>query len=141
MFELKYFTHAEFVAAAKFTQYDLNLKSQFEEDPFSFYDPLVLRALDEIRHLAGFPFILTCTFRSQSYERSKNRSGNSAHSNLVSKPSAFDIRCTSDSQRFRLVHSALAVGCRRIGIGSNFVHLDFSQKLSQRVIWTYYNNS
>lgn len=93
-----------------------------------------LKTLDRIRECAGIPLVLNCAYRSRQHDVKKGRSGNSAHTRGL----AVDIRCTTSSNRMKIVRAALACGIRRIGIGKNFIHLDADPSLPQDVIWDYY---
>jgi uncharacterized protein YcbK (DUF882 family) len=87
--------------------------------------------LDAVRALSGLPIILNSAYRSDSYEKSKGRSGTSEHT----FGQAVDIACTSDSVRFRIVEAAIRVGFERIGIYKTFLHLGVSKLHSEGVIW------
>lgn len=52
---------------------------------------------------------------------------------------AADLRCPSTAFRWLLISSAIKLGCKRIGIGASFVHLDLSPTHPQPHIWTYYH--
>ena len=52
---------------------------------------------------------------------------------------AADIHCPTSAQRWQIVSAAITLGCKRIGIGKTFVHLDVSPSHPQCQIWTYYN--
>lgn len=97
-------------------------------------DASFLSLLDDVREGAGIPLVLNCAYRSKAYEKSKGRSGNSAHT----KGKAVDIRCNTSATRYKIVAAALGCGIRRIGIGKTFVHLDDDDTLPQGVIWDYY---
>lgn len=90
--------------------------------------------LDAARELAGIPFVLNSAYRSVSYEKSKGRSGLSAHTT----GHAVDIRCNSNANRMKVVKALLDVGFRRIGIGKTYIHADNSPSLTQNVMWHYY---
>ena len=97
-------------------------------------DGAFLSLLDEVRERAGIPLVLNCAYRSSSWDKSKGRSGNSAHT----RGKAVDIRCNASATRFKIVKAALECGVRRIGIGKSFVHLDNDDSLPQDVIFHYY---
>lgn len=96
-------------------------------------DPDLWLRLDLLRKKLNEPIILNSAYRSIDYEKSKGRKGTSAHCLGL----AVDIRCSNSSYRYRLICSALDCGFNRIGIGSNFVHLDISTNHTENVIWTY----
>lgn len=97
-------------------------------------DGAFLALLDDIREAAGIPLVLNCAYRSREWDIAKGRSGNSAHTRGL----AVDIRCTSNSNRMKIVRAALLCGVKRIGIGKTYVHLDADETLTQGVIWHYY---
>lgn len=94
-----------------------------------------LTLLDAIRERAGVPLVLNSAYRSRDYERSKGRSGNSAHTLGL----AVDIRCYNTATRWRIIKAAMSLGVSRIGIGDTFVHIDTggSRGLPPNVLWTY----
>lgn len=91
--------------------------------------------LDALRAQAGIPLVLNCAYRSKAWDKAKGRSGNSAHT----RGKAVDIRCNSNSNRYKIVKAALDLGCCRIGIGKTYVHIDRDESLTQCVIWHYYD--
>lgn len=97
-------------------------------------DPTFLDLLDKVRETAGIPLVLNCAYRSKAWDLAKGRTGNSAHT----RGKAVDIRCTTSTNRLKIVKAAILCGIRRIGIGKNFVHLDNDASLSQNVMWHYY---
>lgn len=50
---------------------------------------------------------------------------------------AADPRALWAGERFHLVAAAIKMGCTRIGIGKNFIHVDVCTESPQGVIWTY----
>lgn len=122
---LKHFTYDEIMRVARW------LPSEETPSPQYVINEHSLQRLDEARALAGIPFIVNSSYRSPAYELSKGRSGISAHCNGC----AFDIKCCSSSNRFKIVSAALNVGFTRIGIYPNFIHLDDSTAHDQCVIW------
>ena len=121
MYQSKYFCEGEFLRCeppCDIEQMDVNF----------------LKTLDRIRECASIPLVLNCAYRSRQHDVKKGRSGNSAHTRGL----AVDIRCTTSSNRMKIVRAALACGIRRIGIGRTFIHLDSDPSLPQDVIWDYY---
>lgn len=94
-------------------------------------DLLIL--LDKMRKIINQPIIINSAYRTKEYENKKGRNGSSSHC----KGNAVDIRCNTDSYKFLIVQTALSLGFGRIGIGSNFVHLDLDTDKTQKVMWTY----
>lgn len=93
-----------------------------------------LALLDKVREDAGIPLVLTCAYRSKSYDKAKGRSGNSAHT----KGKGADIKALSNQTRMKIVQAALKNGITRIGIGKTFVHIDNDKSLPQGCMWDYY---
>lgn len=118
--ELKYFKDEEFKEATP----PCSLSQMNEE---------FMKKLDQARELAGIPFIINSAYRAIEYEKTKGRPGTSQHT----KGLAVDIRCYSNAQRFSIVSSLIMVGFHRIGIGSNFIHVDMGYPNTQPIIWTY----
>lgn len=97
-------------------------------------DDAFMCLLDNARHIAGVPFFVNSAFRSVSYELSKGRSGNSMHT----QGKALDIRCVTNDMRYCIVSALIAVGFRRIGIGSSFIHVDSGYPDAVNpIIWLY----
>ena len=94
-----------------------------------------LALMDRVREKAGIPLVMNCAYRSKEWDLAHKRSGNSAHT----RGKAMDIRCNTSQNRFKIVKAALECGIKRIGIGSNFIHLDNDSSLAQSVIFHYYN--
>lgn len=93
-----------------------------------------MKMLDYARQLAGIPFVLTSAYRSRDWDKNKGRTGNGAHT----KGKAVDIRCNTDSNRYRIVNALLAAGFNRIGIGKTYIHADNDYTKTPNVIWHYY---
>lgn len=97
--------------------------------------PEFLSLLDRVREKAGIPLVLNCAYRSREWDKSQGRSGNSAHT----RGKAVDIRCNTSENRYKIIKAALECGICRIGVGSNFIHLDNDDSLPQNVIFHYYS--
>jgi uncharacterized protein YcbK (DUF882 family) len=50
---------------------------------------------------------------------------------------AADIRCLIGQNRFELLQALLGAGFTRIGISSQFIHVDIDKSKPDNVIWTY----
>lgn len=98
-------------------------------------DDALLSFIDNLRESIKKPLLLSSAFRSPEYDKSKGRSGKSAHT----EGKAVDIQCNDSQLRWKIISNAISLGCNRIGIGSTFIHLDISDKLPSNVIWHYYN--
>lgn len=86
--------------------------------------------LDGLRAACGFPFVLNSAFRSEVYEVTKGRSGDSYHC----QGRAVDVRCYDGVKRAKIVHYAPAFGLRGIGVSSRYIHLD---DRDDNCIWAY----
>lgn len=118
----KYFKDAEFVRCNPSCRID-----QMDEG--------FLELMDKVRYMAGIPLVINSAYRSKSYELTKGRDGNSAHTRGL----ALDIKCATSRNRYKIVSAAIRCGIRRIGIGKTFIHLDDDPSLPQCVIWDYYD--
>lgn len=96
-------------------------------------DPEALAKFDKARELAGIPFVINSAYRPKAWELSHGRNGNSAHV----EGTAFDIRCHTPANRWKIIDALLKVGCTRIGISTTFIHADFSKTHTNQVVWTY----
>lgn len=83
-------------------------------------DESFLLKLDDARALCSVPFIINSAYRSPEYERSKSRLGTSSHC----KGLAVDLRCSSASDRLKILVCLIVVGFRRIGLYNGFIHVD-----------------
>ena len=94
-------------------------------------DSAFLEALDSLRGVCGFPFIITSGYRSpnHSIERAK-ASGPGMHSKGI----AADIKLTDSVDRFILVSNAIDFGFSGIGIAKDFIHLDMRD---EELMWVY----
>ena len=99
-----------------------------------------VRMLDDARHIANVPFVITegGGFRTKEYndelcKRNANASKNSSHK----KGLAADIACTDSRARFLILSALLRVGFNRIGVSRGFIHVDNDEAKSEDVVWTY----
>ena len=92
-----------------------------------------LKMLDSARHLADTPFIINSGYRTA--EHNKKVGGIKSSSHL--KGLAVDIKIINSIQRFKILNALLSVGFVRVGIGSNFLHVDFDLTKGQNIIWLY----
>ena len=92
-----------------------------------------LTKLQTARTLAGYPFSINSGYRTEAHNKRVGGSRNSSHL----KGLACDISCKNSNERSLILVSLLAAGFTRIGIGTNFIHVDLDLSKSQNVIWTY----
>lgn len=116
----KYFSNSDFQGATPTCQIE-----DMDED--------FLHRLDTARGLAGIPFVVNSAYRTESYERSQGRDGTSSHCHGL----AVDLKAEGSRTRYLIVESLLKAGFHRIGIGENFLHVDFDQEKDRNVIWNY----
>jgi len=96
-------------------------------------DDAFMHQLDLARDIAGFPFIINSGFRSIAHNQKIGGVRNSSH--LLGH--AADIHCGSSKKRFLLMEAMLDAGFTRIGVGSNFIHVDNDPEKNDLLIWTY----
>lgn len=92
-----------------------------------------MNRLDTARDLAKIPFVINSAYRSTAWDKSKGRSGTGSHT----LGQAVDIRCNTDSNRFKVINALLKAGFTRIGIAKTYIHADDSQRHTQEVAWMY----
>lgn len=105
MIKLKYFTAADF----KMDGIDVSDKMNAG----------FLAKLDKCRELAGFPFVLTSSYRSPE----KNAMIGGANYSMHLSGRAVDVRVANGDQRWRIVRAAMSLGLS-VGIMENAVHID-----------------
>lgn len=103
---------------------------------FSKMDPEFLEWLENLREEFGRSIRINSSYRDPNHNESVGGVSKSAHTEIPCR--AVDIHCPDSKYRYALVLLAGALGCRRIGVGETFVHLDFSTEKTQDVLWTYY---
>ncbi len=96
-------------------------------------DEHFLVLLDDIREASGVPLIITSGYRTKFHNTQVGGKPNSAHLRGL----AADVRAVAGRSKFLILQAAIAAGINRIGIGSNFVHLDIDTSLPNPSIWTY----
>ena len=100
-----------------------------------FMDIRLIMILDNMRHRSQLPYKINSGYRSQEYnDKLTNSSKNSSHI----KGKAADISAPDSKTKYSIIESALHFGIQRIGVGSNFVHVDIDDReKAAKVIWTY----
>lgn len=88
-------------------------------------------ALDDLRGVCGFPFVVTSGYRSprHSIEAEKSKPGRHTQGN------AADIKVSNGSQRHAIVSNAIKLGFKGIGVAQSFIHVD--TRKTEPVMWTY----
>lgn len=137
---LRYFKRSEFdspatpedIAAGKATYTKNGVK--YLTDSGKHMNPVFLQKLDKARELANIPFNVTSGYRTVNWERHRGRSGKSAHTLGM----AADIAYSTTAQRDAIIKAAIKAGITRIGIASNFVHLDNADQADPKLYATKY---
>ena len=89
-----------------------------------------IHALDNLREICGFPFIVTSGFRSESHSVEKRKSKGGTHTMGI----AADIRVSGGAQRMAVVKHASALGMS-VGVAKTFVHVD--TRTTEQMCWSY----
>ena len=95
----------------------------------------LVEALERVRKMIGTPIHITSGVRCKEHNKSlKNSSPDSSHL----KGKAADIHIRDSVQRYKLV-MLLGIYFNRLGIGSDFVHIDIDQDRAKKreVMWLY----
>jgi uncharacterized protein YcbK (DUF882 family) len=87
--------------------------------------------LDELRHVCGFPFVITSGYRdpSHSIEAAKSKPG------MHSTGLAADIAYSGGNQAYEITKNALRIGFTGIGVHKKFIHVDMRK--TTPVMWCY----
>ena len=91
--------------------------------------------LDEAREIAGIPFKITSGYRTPAHNTAVNGVRSSSHMNIPCNAS--DIFIKDSKSRWIILNALIQVGFNRIGIGSNFIHVDTDKNKYGKVVWTY----
>ena len=95
------------------------------------HSKLILQQLLQLSILFGKPLYFTSSFRTPKQNRICGGSPTSSHL----KGLAFDIKCTTSLDRYRLIDSIHILGIKRYGVYKNFIHVDFDDSKPQNVAW------
>jgi len=87
-------------------------------------------ALQNLRQLCDFPFVINSGARCENHNRSIGGSEKSKHIDGI----AFDIKCSESWKRGLILKYAHGCGFHGIGIAKDFVHLDLRDEI---VCWVY----
>lgn len=88
--------------------------------------------LDEVRRFYGARMIITSGYRTPAHNKEVGGVDSSSHRGY-----AADVSVRTGHLRYRLIKAAFDGGINRIGIGTNFVHLDADPDKPPYVIWVY----
>ena len=92
-----------------------------------------MQMLDLARSIAEVPFTITSGYRCQAHNKAVGSKPTSSHPLGL----AVDIKASGSRHRFTIVSALLDAGFSRIGIGSDFIHVDNDQDKTGFVIWLY----
>lgn len=90
-----------------------------------------LYRLDKLRHICGFPFIVTSGYRSPNHSIEAAKAAPGTHAQGI----AADIAIPSGDKRYILIREAMAMGFTGIGVAKTFIHLDIRK--TAPVVWSY----
>jgi uncharacterized protein YcbK (DUF882 family) len=98
-------------------------------------DVNLLMILDNMRHRSDIPYKITSGYRSPEYNKKIGGVKNSPHI----KGKAADISAPDSRTKYLILEAALHFGIERIGVGSNFIHIDIQEKPEKptKLVWTY----
>ena len=92
-----------------------------------------MQMLDLARSIAGVPFTITSGYRCKEHNEAEGGKPTSSHPLGL----AADIKASGSRHRFTILSALLDAGFSRIGIGSDFIHVDNDQNKSGFVVWLY----
>lgn len=92
---------------------------------------LMLEKLDALRELLNRPIIINSAYRCQEHNKKIGGTPDSSHT----KGYAVDIRATSSREKYEVISGAIKLGVNRIGVYSNFIHIDIDPAKDKEVIW------
>ncbi len=93
----------------------------------------LIHLLNKVREIYGKPIHVNSGYRCRKWNKKVGGKKNSAHR----RGTAADIRCTNSLDRYVLIQLAYEAGFKRVGVGSDFIHLDVDGELPLEVLWVY----
>jgi zinc D-Ala-D-Ala carboxypeptidase len=90
-----------------------------------------LEKLDDLRHVCGFPFIITSGYRDPSHSIEAKKAKAGTHARGI----ASDIRINNGNEAYQIIKHAQSMGFNGIGVDKSFIHVDIRQGMP--VIWCY----
>lgn len=97
------------------------------------YSVLLVSMLQVARDTADRPFRITSGYRCANRNAAVGGVPESAHTRGL----AVDISCGDSRARFDMLRALFSAGFRRIGIGTDFIHVDVDEEKVQSVVWGY----
>ncbi len=92
-----------------------------------------LNKLDLARSVAGVPFVITSGYRCKKHNKAIGGVDNSSHV----RGYAVDISVKDSRSRFRIIWGLCSAGFKRIGVASDFIHVDSDPDKDREVMWVY----
>jgi zinc D-Ala-D-Ala carboxypeptidase len=90
-----------------------------------------LEKLDELRHVCGFPFIITSGYRDPSHSIEARKAKAGTHARGI----ASDIRINNGNEAYQIIKHAQSMGFNGIGVAKSFIHVDIRKGMP--VVWSY----
>jgi zinc D-Ala-D-Ala carboxypeptidase len=90
-----------------------------------------LDKLDELRHVCGFPFIITSGYRDKTHSIEARKAKVGTHVQGI----AADIKINNGNEAYQIIKNAQSMGFNGIGVAKAFIHVDTRKTMP--VIWTY----
>ena len=100
-------------------------------------NPDLIDKICKLEALLGYELTITSGFRAADHPVEALKKAPGAHNGDGRLGDAVDCVCLGSRDRYYLVKHALALGFNRVGIASDFIHLDVSTKRTPEVIWLY----
>lgn len=125
--DLRYFKYEEFDCKCK------RCRENGEGLGIDHMDLDFLKMLDHARHISGIAFRITSGYRCRAHNRAVGGSLNSSHMEGF----ACDIACTDNRSRGYMIGALYEAGFNRLGIHSEFIHVDDDPAKDADVVWLY----
>jgi len=90
-----------------------------------------LEKLDDLRHVCGFPFIITSGYRDPSHSIEARKAKAGTHARGI----ASDIRINNGNEAYQIIKHAQSMGFNGIGVAKSFIHVDIRKGMP--VLWSY----
>tara|TARA_R110002012_G_scaffold221506_1_gene393036 strand:+ start:1422 stop:1763 length:342 start_codon:yes stop_codon:yes gene_type:complete len=90
-----------------------------------------LEKLDDLRHVCGFPFIITSGYRDPTHSIEARKAKAGTHARGI----ASDIQINNGNEAYQIIKNAQSMGFNGIGVAKSFIHVDIREGMP--VIWSY----
>ena len=90
-----------------------------------------LEKLDDLRHVCGFPFIITSGYRDPTHSIEARKAKAGTHARGI----ASDIRINNGNEAYDIIKNAQSMGFNGIGVAKSFIHVDIRKGMP--VVWSY----